>query len=179
MDDQPNQPSPQQAEIEAIEALDTSSIVNPSTKKRSASTHESSNSPQKSPKMTPSARMDKDAEDVGTQFHRTPATKRLAFHSGLIKEATSTVYAANMEDQIVAEARGVTRKNIPWAKFYSTYLHGFGVEAQQMLAVESVKEIGNGDWEEKLFWDRLREVLSDEVRYSGCSFISLSPLLTY
>jgi len=49
-----------------------------------------------------------------------------------------------MEDQIAAEARGVTRKNIPWDKFCSTYLHGFDVKAQPMLAVESVK--GNWQW---------------------------------
>jgi hypothetical protein len=178
MDDQPNQPSPQQAEMKAIEALDASSIVNPSTKKRGASTPERSNSPQKSPKMTPSARVDKGAKDVGTQFHWTPATKRMTSHSGLIKEE-GTILAENMEEQIAAEARGVTRKDIPWNKFCSTYLHGFVVKAQPTLDIELVKEIGIDDWEEKPFWVRLRKVLSDEVRYSGCSFISLSPLLTY
>ena len=172
MDDQPNQPSPRQAEMKAIEALDASSIVNPGTKKRSASTPEPSNSPQKSPKATPSARVDKGAEDVGTQFHRTPATKHMAVHSGLIEQGT-TIYASNMDDQIAAEARGVTRKNIPWDKFCSTYLRGFGVKAQPMLTVESVKEIGDGNWEEKLFWGRLSEVLSDEVRCSGCASICL------
>jgi hypothetical protein len=67
MGDQPNQPSPRQAEMKIIEALDASSIVNPFTKKRSASTHEPSNSPQKAPKTTPSARVDEGAEDIGTQ----------------------------------------------------------------------------------------------------------------
>jgi hypothetical protein len=79
-----------------------------------------------------------------------------------------------MEDQIAAEARGVTRKNIPWDKFYSIYLRGFVVEPQSILTVESMKEIGDGDWLEKLFLDRLDKVLSDEVRYSGCAFIYLS-----
>jgi hypothetical protein len=91
----------------------------------------------------------------------------------------TAILAENMEEQIAAEARGVTRKDIPWNKFCSTYLHGFVVKAQPTLDIEFVKEIGIGDWEEKPFWARLRKVISDEVRYSGCSFISLSPLLTY
>jgi len=84
-----------------------------------------------------------------------------------------------MEEQIAAEARGVTRKNIPWDKFCSTYLCDFSGEAQPKLAVKSVKKIGDGNWEEILFWNRLSEALSDEVRCSGYSFMSLSPLLTY
>jgi hypothetical protein len=124
---------------EAIENLDSSSIVNPVTKKRTASTHEPSDRPQKARKRTASARVDKEA-------------------------------------QIAAEARGVTRKNIPWDTFRSTYLCDFNVEAQSKLAVESVKEIGDGEWKEKLVWKRLRKVLSAKVRCSGCAFISLSVL---
>ena len=78
--------------------------------------------------------------------------------------------------QIAAEARGVTRKNIPWDKFCSIYLCDFSVKAQPKLAVKSVKKIGEGNWEEKRFWDRLRQSLSDEVRCSGCTFIRLSVL---
>jgi hypothetical protein len=81
-----------------------------------------------------------------------------------------------METQIAAEARGVTRKNIPWGAFRSIYLCDFRAEASK-LAVNSVKNIGEGNWEEQLFWDRLRQSLSDEVRCSGCAFIR--PLLTY
>jgi hypothetical protein len=121
--------------------------------------------------------VEEDAENVKPSFHRTPATKRMASHSGLIEQGT-TIYASNMQDQIAAEARGVTRKNIPWDKFCSTYLCDFSVEAPK-LAVESVKKIGDGNWEETVFWDRLHETLSDEVRYSGCAFMFLSPLLTY
>jgi hypothetical protein len=155
MDDQPNQPSPRQAKMKAIEALDASSIVNPGTQKRSVSTYESFDSPQKSPKTTPSARVDKGAEDVSTQFHRTPATKRLASHSGLIEKET-IIYAPDMEAQIAAEARGVTRKNIPWDTFRSIYLCDFSTEAQSKLTVESVKKIGDDSWFEQPFWDRLR-----------------------
>ena len=150
---------------EAIENLDSSSIVNPGTKKRTASTHEPSDRPQKARKRTASARVDKGAEDVGTQFHRTPATKRMASHTGLMEQGT-TIYAPE-EAQIAAEARGVTRKNTPWDTFRSTYLCDFNVEAQSKLTVESVKEIGDGDWEEKLVWKRLRKVLSAKVRCSG------------
>jgi hypothetical protein len=84
-----------------------------------------------------------------------------------------------MENQIAAEARGVTRKNIPWDKFCSTYLCDFSVKPPPKLTVESMKKIGEGNWEEKSFWDRWRNVLSDEVRCSACAFMSLNPLLTY
>ena len=105
------------------------------------------------------------------QFHRTPSTKRMASHNGLMEQGT-TIYAPDMEAQIAAEVRGVTRKNIPWNTFRSTYLCDFNV-AQSKLAVESVKKIGDGDWEEKPVWKRLRKVLSAKVRCSGCAFICL------
>jgi hypothetical protein len=119
--------------------------------------------------------VDKAAEDVNTQFNKTPATKRQASHSGLIEH--ETIYASDMQKQIAAEARGVSRKNIPWDKFCSIYLCDFRVKAQPKLAVESVKKIGEDNWEEQLFWGRLRQSLSDEVRYSRYAFIRLS--LTY
>jgi hypothetical protein len=84
-----------------------------------------------------------------------------------------------MQDQIAAEARGVTRKNIPWDKFRSIYLCDFSGEAQPKLTVESVKKIGDGNWEETAFGVRLSKALSDEVCCSGCAFMSLNPLLTY
>src|SRR2546423_1114444 len=153
------------AKEEAVEKLDSSNIVNTGTKKRTASTHEPSDRPQKARKRTASARVDKGAEDVGTQLHRTPSTKRMASHNSLVEQGT-TIYAPDMEAQIAAEARGVT-KNIPWDTFHSTYLCDFNGEAQSKLAVESVKTIGEGDWEEKLVWKRLRKVLSAKVRCSG------------
>jgi hypothetical protein len=74
-----------------------------------------------------------------------------------------TIYASDMQKQIAAEARGVTRKNIPWDKFCSIYLCDFSVQAQPKLAVKSVKKIGEDNWEEQPFWDRLRQSLSGEV----------------
>ena len=165
--DKPEQPPPRKAKNKAIEAL-----VNPNTKKRSGSTHGRADRPQKARKTIPSARVGKGAEDAVTQLQRTPATKRMASHNGLIEQG----YASNMENQIVAEASGVTRKNVPWDKFCSTYLCDFTGKAQPKLAVESVKKIGEGSWEEKPFWNRLRKVLSDKVRCSGCAFICLSVL---
>ena len=90
-------------------------------------------------------------------------------------EQGTTIYAPDMEAQIAAEARGATRKNIPWDTFRSTYLCDFSVKAQPKLTVNSVKKIGEGDWVEQQFWDRLRQSLSDEVRSSGCAFMRLSP----
>src|SRR5436305_9990278 len=63
---------PGMAKSIAINLIDTSS-----TKKRSASTHKDSGRGKKACKTTPSApsaRVDTDAEDVGTQFHKTPGT---------------------------------------------------------------------------------------------------------
>ena len=162
------QSSPRQAEKKAIESLDTSSIVNPGTKKRSASTHEPSDRAQETHKRIPSPHVE-GAENVKPSFHRTPAAKCMASHTGLTEKWT-IVYASDMEKQITAEARGVTGKNIPWDKFYSTYLCDFSVKARPKLAVESMKKIGEGNWEEKPFWNRLHKVLSDEV----CAFICLS-----
>jgi hypothetical protein len=97
----------------------------------------------------------------------------MASHTGLTEKGT-IVYAPDMEAQITAEARGVTRKNIPWDTFHSTYLCDFSTKSQPKLTVKSVKKIGEGSWEEKLFWDRLHQTLSDEVRC--VAFICLSVL---
>lgn len=113
---------------------------------------------------------DEGAVDASTLFHRTPATKRMASHSSLI-DYEHKVYATEMEAQISAEARGVTRKNIPWDTFRSIYLSDFSAENRLMLDVDSVKEIGKGDWDEQLFWNRLCKVLSWKVRCLGCTFI--------
>ena len=107
----------------------------------------------------------------------------MASHASLL-EHENIVYAADMETQIAAETRGATRKDIPLDTFRSVYLCDFSAEAlpglaPPGLAVNSVKEIGEGHWEEKQFWDRLRQSLSDEVCCSGRFHMSLSPLLTY
>jgi len=182
--------------IHVDEGIDTGSIANPGTKKRSAPTYEHSGRAQKvrkkthvdqdaenispllpsTPSSTPSRHVDEDAEN--TSLLITPGTKRMASHAGLIEKGT-VVYTQDMETQIAAEARGVTRKNIPLDKFRSKYLRDFRAKAQLKLAVNSVKEIGEGHWEEKQFWDRLRQSLSDEVCCSGRFHMSLSPLLTY
>lgn len=178
MDDKPKHRPSRAAKrkaIKAIKAIGTGSIVNPGTKRRSVSTHERSGAAQKARK-TPSPHVDEDAENISPSFLRTPATKRMASHAGL-REQETIAYASDMEAQIAAaEARGVTRKNIPWDTFRSTYLCDFSVNAQPKLDVKSVKKIGEGNWQEKPFWGRLRKVLSDEVRCLGRAFICLSVL---
>lgn len=110
------------------------------------------------------------AENLDTQFHRTPATKRSAPHASLM-EREDLIYALDMELKIAAEARGVTRKNIPWNTFSSIYLCNFSADVRSKLAVDSVKEIGKGSWEEREFWNRLRKVLSSKVRCPRCTLI--------
>src|SRR2546423_15400135 len=67
-------------------------------KKRTASTHEPSDRPRKVHKKTPSPHVEEGAEIVKPSFHKTLTTKRMASHSGLIKQGT-TIYASNMEEQ--------------------------------------------------------------------------------
>src|SRR3954453_3425493 len=104
MDDKPEHSPSRKAKENTLNAINTSS-----TKKRSASPHGRADRPQKARRTTP------------TQYHTPPATRRRASHNNLI-EPESIIYAVDMEKQIAAEARGVTRKNIPWDKFCSTYL---------------------------------------------------------
>jgi len=78
--------------------------------------------------------------------------------------------------ELQTEACGVTRKDVPLEIFRSIYLCDFSAEDGPKFAVKSVKEIGIGNWKEGVFWDRLRKVLSGEVRCPGCALIHLSVL---
>jgi hypothetical protein len=114
-----------------------------------------------SPNRTP-PQVDEDTEDFAALYHETPAIKRLCSHSSLTE--TERFYALDMELRITAEVRGVTRKKIPLKAFRSIYLSGFSTEARSKLAINSVQKIGIGDWGETEFWNRLRNVLSRQVR---------------
>src|SRR5271156_4431446 len=73
------------------------------------STHRSSERERKVRKLTPdttTVHVEKNAGDVIATFNRTPATKRVAHHSSLIK--IGEIYARDVELQLAAEARGVT-----------------------------------------------------------------------
>jgi hypothetical protein len=173
MDDKPKDRPSRAAKRAAINLIDTRG-----TAKRSAPPHKRSDRTKKARKTTPSApsaRVDKDVEDVSTQFHKTPVTKSQASYTSLIEH--ETISTSGIQNQITAEVRRVSGKNIPWDKFCSIYLCAFNVKAHLGLAIKSVKKIGEGDWEEQLFWGRLRRSLSDEVRYSGYAFMRLADLL--
>ena len=106
----------------------------------------------------------------------TPVTKRSASHSSLLKSQIS--YRVDMDRQISVEALRVTRKNIPWNQFRSIYLCNFSITARPKLTINSVKQIGQGDWEESVLWDRLSSVLHKEVCCSSAlSYVSQSDLL--
>ena len=112
---------------------------------------------------TPSPPADK---DVST-FMQTPAVKRMPSHSGLTEHGKN-IYAEDMEAQIAAEARGVTRKKVPWDTFCSIYLWDLKeADAQPGLDIGSVQNIGNGNWEETKFFDRLRNTLHNKVCCPG------------
>ena len=110
------------------------------------------------------------AENLDKEFHRTPATKRSSTHASLL-ERENQVKRLDMESKITAEARGVTRKNIPWDTFNSIYLRNFSTDGQPKLSVDSVKKIGEGSWEEQELWNRLRKVLSSKVGCPRCALI--------
>jgi hypothetical protein len=170
--------------MKAIKAINTGGIMDPTTstsnvtldtKKRNAPVHECSSTAQKTSKktrlLTPLPHAGKCAENVEPSLQRTPNINRMVTHANLISE--KVVHAPDMETRIMAEACGVTRKNIPLAIFRSAYLCGFSVKAQSKLVVESVKKIGQGNWEEKQFAGRLRQTLSDKVRCSRRTLICL------
>jgi hypothetical protein len=81
-----------------------------------------------------------------------------------------------MDTQIVAEARGVSRKKIPLETFRSIYLWDFQAQALPELNIDSVKNIGKGDWVESQLSGRLRQALSKKVRCPLCAFICNSVL---
>ncbi|KIX02803.1 uncharacterized protein Z518_08746 [Rhinocladiella mackenziei CBS 650.93] len=161
MDDKPKHRRPRAAKGKVIDSIDTGNVVNSGTKRRRASAHEPSSTAKKARKRKPLPR-GKDAENVSPSFYRTPSSQRMVSHASVVNQG-SVAYATDVEAQIAAEARGVTRKDIPWDTFRSTYLSDFGAKPQQELAVNSVRKVGEGSWEKQLFWSRLRQLLSDEA----------------
>jgi len=145
-------------------------MVNSGTKRRRASTYRDSGRSRKARFRTPSPPAKEDTGSVSSSFYKTPTTKRTAFHAGLTEQGT-TVYAKNMETQIAAEARGVTRKNVPLDEFRSIYLCDLTTKAEQKLDVKPIKRVGEGSWDEPQFWGRLRHWLSDEVRFIRLSVL--------
>jgi hypothetical protein len=114
------------------------------------------------------------AEDTDASYKKTPSTKRMPNHSGLI-ESDGVVYVGDIEQQILAEARGVTRKDIPCDVFYSTYLSHFEHTDTPKLDINAIKRVGTDDWEQKSFFRRLCQALPSKV----CSGRFLDLLLTY
>jgi hypothetical protein len=135
-----------------------------SVKRPTESTQAESGHPPKVPRVgTPP---DRGTEDVGASI-QTPAVKRMSYYSSLTKHG-QTIYANDMEAQIAAEARGVTRKDVPLDTFRSIYLWDVKeADAQPGLDIDSVQKIGIGDWEEGKFWDRLHKTLHDKVCCPG------------
>jgi hypothetical protein len=77
----------------------------------------------------------------------------MSYYSSLTQHGQN-IYADDMEAQIAAEARGVTRKDVP-------------LDAQPGLDIDSVQKIGIGNWEEGEFWDRLHKTLHGKVCCPG------------
>ena len=135
-----------------------------SNKRQTESTHAQSGHPPKSHR--PATPPDKGTEDVGA-YIPTPSVKRTPAHANLTEHGKN-IYAEGLEAQIKAEARGVTRKEVPWDKFSSIYLRDFKeADAQPGLDIGSVQNIGIDDWEETKFYDRLCNTLHNKVCCPG------------
>jgi hypothetical protein len=134
------------------------------TKRPTESTHAQSGHPPKT--LRPSTPPDKGTKDIDT-YIPTPAVIRTPSHANLTEHGKN-IYAKDLEAQITAEARGVTRKEVPWDKFCSIYLRDFKeANAQPGLDIGSVRNIGVDDWEETKFYDRLRNTLHNKVCCPG------------
>ena len=98
-------------------------------------------------------------QDPNAPFKKTPSKPRTPNHFSLI-ESDGVVYVGDIEQQILAEARGVTRKNIPCDVFYSTYLSHFEhTDRRPKLNINALKRVGTDDWENKSFFRRLCQAL--------------------
>jgi len=105
----------------------------------------------------------------------TPTTKRAANHSSLV-EKDDVVYVDDIEERILAESRGVTRKDIPCDVFYSTYLSSFEHSGQRaQIDRNAIVRVGIGSWEQNSFFQRLQQALPNEVCSGRCPGL----LLTY
>ena len=172
MSEKPKQRPLRAVKETAIKAI--GGIFKPGTKRQSAPTDGHSGRAQKTRKLDPYRTPSPPIGEGANQIK--PVTKRSASHSSLLKSQIS--YRVDMDRQISAEARGVTRKNIPWKQFRSIYLCNFSITTRPKLTINSVKQIGQGDWEESVLWDRLSSVLHKEVCCSSAlSYVSQSDLL--
>src|SRR5277367_2673287 len=95
-------------------------VKNPAIKRPSTSTEQKSTKRRRthrSPTPPP-------AEDTNSTTQKPPAIIRMRSHASVI-ESGDVVLVDDIEQRILAEARGVTRKNIPCGVFNSTYLSHF------------------------------------------------------
>ncbi|KIX02535.1 uncharacterized protein Z518_08476 [Rhinocladiella mackenziei CBS 650.93] len=111
---------------------------------------------------TPTGTLSK-GDNTPTQYKQTPTHKRMVNHSGLIQE-DDIVYAEDIEIRILAEARGITRKNIPHDTFRSTFLGPFKHKDERpQLNIQDIKKIGIDNWEQTSFFQRLQKALPKKV----------------
>ncbi|KIX09839.1 uncharacterized protein Z518_00920 [Rhinocladiella mackenziei CBS 650.93] len=95
-------------------------------------------------------------DDDTSQYKPTPTHKRMPSHSGLVEEEDID----EIEHRILAEARGITRKNIPYDTFRSTFLSRFKhKDKRPQLNIQDIKDIGTGEWEQNLFFQRMQKAL--------------------
>ncbi|KIX02134.1 uncharacterized protein Z518_08073 [Rhinocladiella mackenziei CBS 650.93] len=74
------------------------------------------------------------------------------------------VYVDEIEHRILAEARGITRKNIPYDTFRSTFLSRFKhKDKRPQLNIQDIKNVGVGKWEQNSFFQRLQQALPKKV----------------
>ncbi|KIX08775.1 uncharacterized protein Z518_03432 [Rhinocladiella mackenziei CBS 650.93] len=84
-------------------------------------------------------------------------------HVQLVEEE-DIVYVDEIEHRILAEARGIARKNIPYDTFRSTFLSRFKhKDKRPQLNIQDIKDIGDGKWEQNSLFQRLQQALPKNV----------------
>ncbi|KIW99755.1 uncharacterized protein Z518_10683 [Rhinocladiella mackenziei CBS 650.93] len=134
-----------------------------STKRpRNTSIHRVNKAQKRTRDQTPSRTLSQ-GDDTCSQYKPTPTHKRMPNHSGLVEEE-DIVYVDEIEHRILTEARGNTRKNIPYDTFRSTFLSRFKHKNKRpQLNIQDIKNVGNDNWEQSSFFLRLQKALPKKV----------------
>ncbi|KIX05596.1 uncharacterized protein Z518_06468 [Rhinocladiella mackenziei CBS 650.93] len=118
-------------------------------------------------------------DNTPAQYKPTPTHKYIANHSGLVEE-DDVVYVDEIEIEILVEACGITRKNIPCDIFRSTFLGPFKHKDERpQLKIQAIKNVGIGNWEQASFFQRLQKALPKKWLRSAWNIFYYQPFRRY
>ncbi|KIX01031.1 uncharacterized protein Z518_10097 [Rhinocladiella mackenziei CBS 650.93] len=100
-----------------------------------------------------------DNDDSSVQYILTPNHKHMLYYSGMIQK-DNVIHVDEIDLETLVNARGITRKNIPYDIFRSTFLGPFKHKDERpRLKIKAIKNVGIGDWEQTSFFQRLQKAL--------------------